>query len=123
VKPFGEIEEDKVEANNIQAIMDYFVKSFQPEKAEGLDAVIQFNISGDQGGDYVATIRDKQLSVAPGVTTSPRLTLGANSQDILNMFNGRMNPMQAYMQGKVQVRGDMGLAMRLADVFKPAASR
>lgn len=112
-----------MEENNIQAIMDFFVKSFQPEKAAGLDAVIQFNITGDQGGDYMATIHDKKLSVESGVATNPRLTLGANSQDILNMFNGRINPMQAYMQGKVKVRGDMGLAMRLADVFKPAASR
>ena len=112
-----------MEENNIQAVMDFFMKSFQPDKAAGIDAVVQFNISGAQGGDYVATIRDQKLSVAPGVVPSPRLTLGANSQDILNMFNGRLNPMQAYMQGKVQVRGDMGLAMRLADVFKPSGSR
>lgn len=112
-----------MEADSLQAVMDYFLKSFQPERAEGLDAVVQFNITGDQGGDYVATIRDKQLSVTPGVATSPRLTLGANAQDIVNMFNGRLNPMQAYMQGKVQVKGDIGLAMRLAEVFRPAATR
>ena len=108
-----------MEANSIQEVMDFAVKSFQPEKAAGIDAVIQFNISGEQGGDYFVTIRDKQLNMEPGVATKPRLTLGANAQDIVNMFNGRMNPMQAYMQGKVQVRGDMGLAMRLADIFKP----
>jgi putative sterol carrier protein len=110
-----------MEANNLQEIMEFAVKSFQPERAEGIDAVIQFNITGDQGGDYIATIRDKQLKVEPGVASNPRLTMGANAQDLLNMFNGRMNPMQAFMQGKVQVRGDMGLAMRLADVFKTSA--
>lgn len=112
-----------MEADNLQAVMDYLMQSFQPERAEGLDAVVQFNISGEQGGDYVATIRDKQLNVTKGVAANPRLTLGANAQDIVNMFNGRLNPMQAYMQGKVQVKGDIGLAMRLAEIFRPAAAR
>jgi putative sterol carrier protein len=103
--------------------MDFFTQAFQPDRAAGLDAVVQFHLSGDQGGDWVATVRDQKLTVEPGTAQSPRLTLGANTQDILNMFNGSLNPMQAYMQGKVQVRGDMGLAMRLADVFRPASRK
>ena len=102
----------------IQALMDKVVRAFQPEKAAGIDAKIQFNLTGAQGGQWVATIRDQKLSVEQGTTTNPTLTFGADTQDILNMFTGRLNPMQAYMTGKVQMKGDMGLAMRLASVFK-----
>ena len=109
--------------NNIQAVMDFFTQAFQPERSAGLEAVVQFHLTGDQGGDWVATIRDQKLTLEPGTAPSPRLTLGANTQDILNMFNGKLNPMQAYMQGKVQVRGDMSLAMRLAEVFRPGARK
>lgn len=106
--------------NNIQAVMERVMEYFNPEKAAGIDAVIQFHLTGDQGGDWFATIRDKKLTVEPGTTTNPRLTFSANTADIMNMFTGKLNPMQAYMQGKVQVRGDMSLAMRLADIFRPA---
>ncbi len=104
--------------NNLQAIMDKVAKSFQPDKAAGVDAIVQFHISGAQGGDWAATIRNSQLQVTPGTVEKPRLTLTANSQDIINMFSGKLNPMQAYMMGKVKASGDMGFAMKLAELFK-----
>jgi putative sterol carrier protein len=104
--------------NNLQALMDRVVNSFQPEKAAGVDATLQFHITGDQGGDWGVAIKNKQLSVTPGVVQNPKLSITANSQDILNMFSGKLNPMQAYMQGKVQAKGDLGLAMKLAELFK-----
>jgi putative sterol carrier protein len=104
--------------NNLQALMQQAINGFQPQNAAGIDAQIQFNISGDQGGNWVATIRDQKLSVEPGTTANPNLTIAANTADIFNLVSGKLNPMQAYMQGKVQVKGDLGLAMRLASVFK-----
>jgi putative sterol carrier protein len=107
---------------SIQGIMDRVIRLFNPEKAAGIDASIQFIISGDQGGDWFAIIRDKQLTVSPGTVPNPRLTMKANTQDIISMFNGKLNPMTAYMQGKIQAQGDLGLAMKLAEVFKPPSA-
>jgi putative sterol carrier protein len=106
---------------NLQSIMDQVIRLFNPERAAGIDAAVQFYISGDQGGDWFAVIRNQELTVAQGTVPNPKLTFKANSQDIVNMFNGKANPMQAYMQGKVQVQGDLGLAMKLAEVFRPAS--
>jgi putative sterol carrier protein len=107
-----------VTETTIQGLMEKAVRAFQPDKAAGMDAKIHFHITGDQGGDWVALIRDQKLVVEPGTITDPNLMFSANTQDIMDMFHGKLNPMQAYMQGKVQVKGDMGLAMRLASVFK-----
>ncbi len=104
--------------NNLQALMQQAINAFQPEKAAGVDAKIQFLITGSQGGDWVATIQNQKLTVDPGTVQNPNLTLAADTVDIFNLVNGKLNPMQAYMQGKVQVKGDMGLAMRLAGLFK-----
>ena len=103
---------------NLQALMQQVISTFQPEKAAGINAKIQFNISGNQGGSWVATIQDQKLTVAQGTTSNPNLTLAADTQDIFNVIGGKLNPMQAFMQGKVQVTGDMSLAMRLVDLFK-----
>jgi sterol carrier protein 2 len=107
-----------VTEHTIQSLMEKVVRAFQPERAAGIDAQIQFHLSGDQGGDWVATIRDQKPSVAPGTTPNPNLMFSADSQDVLDVFTGRLNPMQAYMLGKVQFKGDMNLAMKLASLFK-----
>jgi putative sterol carrier protein len=107
-----------VTENNLQALMQQAVNAFQPEKAAGIDAKVQFHITGNQGGDWVASIHDKKLSIEPGTTPGPNLTLGADTADIFNVVSGKLNPMTAFMQGKVQVKGDMGLAMKLMDLFK-----
>lgn len=104
--------------NNLQALMQQAIDAFQPEKAAGIDAKVQFHITGNQGGDWVAVIQNQKLSVEQGTTTNPNLTIGADTQDIFNVIGGKLNPMQAFMQGKVHIKGDMGLAMRLMDLFK-----
>lgn len=103
---------------NLQSLMQQAINAFQPENAAGINAKIQFHITGNQGGDWVATIKDQKLAVESGTTPNPNLTLGADTQDIFNLVNGKLNPMSAFMQGKVQVDGDMGLAMRLMNLFK-----
>ncbi len=104
--------------NDLQALMQRAIDAFQPEKAAGVNAKIQFHITGSQGGDWVAAIQNQKLTVDPGTVQNPNLTLSADTTDIFNLVNGKLNPMQAYMQGKVQVTGDIGLAMRLAGLFK-----
>jgi putative sterol carrier protein len=98
--------------------MQQAINGFQPQNAAGIDAQVQFHITGAQGGDWVATIRDQKLMVESGVSPSPNLSISADTQDIFDLVGGKLNPMQAYMKGKVQVKGDMGLAMRLMSVFK-----
>ena len=103
---------------NLQALMQQAINAFQPEKAAGINAKVQFHITGNQGGDWVATIQNQKLSVEPGTAPNPNLTLAADTQDIFNVISGKLNPMQAYMRGKVHVEGDMSLAMRLFGLFK-----
>jgi putative sterol carrier protein len=103
---------------DIQTMMQKVINAFQPDKAAGVDAQVQLHLTGEPSGDWVATIRNQQLTVQPGVTPNPNLTFRADSQDVVRLFTGQINPMQAYMQGKVQMQGDMGLAMRMAGMFK-----
>lgn len=103
---------------NLESLMQQAIAAFQPEKAAGVNAKVQFHITGNQGGDWVASIQDQKLNVEKGTTPNPNLSIGADTGDILNLVQGKMNPMQAFMQGKVQVKGDMGLAMKLMEMFK-----
>jgi len=99
-------------------LMSKMPKAFLPEKAPGLDAVIQFKFSGAETGDWFATIKDDKCTVEQGTHPSPKMTLSADSTDYVKIFTGEVDGMQAFMQGKLKLAGDLNLAMKLMTIFK-----
>ena len=92
--------------------------AFIPEKAQGLNAVVQFHFSGAEPGDWNAEIKNGALKVEKGIHPSPTISVTADSADYIKIFNRELDPMQAFMQGKLKVQGDMGLAMKIMQFFK-----
>jgi len=45
-------------------------------------------------------------------------TVAVSQEDLIGMMNGTVNPMTAFMSGKVKVHGDMGVAMKMQSLFK-----
>ena len=93
---------------------------FQPEKAQGVDAVIQFDLSGEDGGEWYVTIKDGTLDAESGVAENPKLTIAADAQDMLDIFTGKLNAMAAFSGGKLKLSGDLGLSMKLMKASAPA---
>ena len=91
---------------------------FRADKAAGVNATIQYEITGDQGGNWHAVIKDGQCAVTPGVATSPTLTLTMAAQDWLDMVGGKLSGQMAFMSGKLKLKGDMGLAMKIGSMFQ-----
>ncbi len=102
----------------IEALMGKMPGAFLPEKAPGLDAVIQFKFTGEEAGDWYAVIKDNKCTVEKGVHPSPKMTLTADSSDYVRIFTGELDGMQAFMQGKLKLAGDLNLAMKLMTIFK-----
>jgi putative sterol carrier protein len=46
------------------------------------------------------------------------LTASADGGDLMKIFSGQLDGMQAYMQGKIRIAGDMSLALKLLQLFK-----
>jgi putative sterol carrier protein len=99
-------------------LMSKMPNAFQPEKAPGLDAVIQFKFSGAEAGDWFAAVKDGKCTVEQGTHPSPKMTLSADSADYVKIFTGEVDGMQAFMQGKLKLAGDLNLAMKLMTMFK-----
>jgi len=99
-------------------LMSKMPKAFLPEKAPGLDAVIQFKFSGTEAGDWFATIKNDKCTVEQGAYPTPKMTLSADSADYVKIFTGELDGMQAFMAGKLKLAGDLNLAMKLMTMFK-----
>jgi len=102
----------------IADLMSKMPGAFLPEKAPGLDAVLQFKFSGAEAGDWYATIKDDKCTVTQGEHATPKMTLTADSGDYVKIFTGELDGMQAFMQGKIKLAGDLNLAMKLMTMFK-----
>jgi len=105
-------------AYTIESLLAMLPRQFQPEQAEGVDTVIQLNVTGSQAGQWNVVIKDSKLDVVKGTHPAPQLSVTADTADILAVANGQLDPMTAFMQGKAQVTGDVTKAMSLVKLFK-----
>jgi len=102
----------------ISDLMTKMPGAFVPEKAQGLDVVLQFQFTGAEPGDWYAVIKDGKVDVQQGAHPSPKMTLSADSEDYVKLFTGQLDPMQAFMGGKLKLQGDLNLAMKMTQFFK-----
>src|SRR5438876_3671169 len=97
---------------------DAMASRFRADKSAGTNAVIQYDVSGDGGGTWHAVIKDGTCTVKSGAGTSPTLTLQISAPDWLDMLSGKQSGQMLFMSGKLKVKGDMGLAMKLGSMFR-----
>jgi putative sterol carrier protein len=102
----------------VKETFDNMPSKFRADKAAGITATIQYEITGDQGGTWHAVIKDGACTVASGAAATSNLTLTMSSQDWLDMAGGKLNPQMAFMSGKLKLKGDMGLAMKVGGLFQ-----
>jgi putative sterol carrier protein len=102
----------------VKETFDAMSGRFKADKAAGTNATIQYDISGDGGGTWNAVIKDGTCTVSPGAATNPNLTLQIGAQEWLDMLSGKQSGQMLFMSGKLKVKGDMGLAMKLGSLFQ-----
>src|SRR4029453_19459525 len=83
----------------VKETFDAMAGRFQPSKAVGMNATIQYDITGDQSGTWHAVIKDGACAVNEGAATNPNLTLSMSSQDWLHMI-GREAPPWGRVRGE-----------------------
>jgi putative sterol carrier protein len=103
--------------NELNDLFETMQSKFNAEKADGLDALYQFVLTGDADANYWVHIKDQNADVNEGITESPDTTFIAKKEDYADIVHGRTNAMQSFMQGKLKIKGDMSLAMKLQTIF------
>ncbi len=93
-------------------------KAFMPEKAAGVNAVIQYKLTGAQAGDYIITLADGKCTVKEGLAENPVMTLTADGEYFRDVLLGKEDGMKGFMMGKLKLAGDLNLAMKLTSFFK-----
>lgn len=80
---------------------------------KGLNATFQFELEGDEEGVYHIVFLEGSGKTGEGPVAAPNLTVNMSSADFRAMLIGELNPAAAFMGGKLKIKGDMSLAMKL----------
>lgn len=103
-------------AQTAQEIFEH-ITTLDTSRVQGINAVMFFDLSGEGGGQWTLTLKDDGVTVENGKTATPNVTFSMAAQDFIAVANGTLNPVSAFMQGKVRISGDIGLAMRLQSLL------
>jgi putative sterol carrier protein len=101
----------------IKNIFDLLPGVFNQDAAEGIDAVLQYRLSGASGADYYVIIKTGMCDVCEGLHVSPTVTVNMDAADYADMVLGKITPTTAFMKGKLKVNGDMKPLMRFEKIF------
>ena len=89
-----------------------------PDKVKGMNAIYQFDLTGDGGGERWVKLAEGGGDMGEGQAESPNITITMAASDFLDLVDGKLDGTMAFMSGKLKVKGDMGLAMKLQQVLR-----
>ena len=110
-------------AGFLDAVFEGMSSAFNPSKAAGQQATIQYEITAPDGAhEYAMRIADGRCQVERGTAESPRVTIRTGLPDFLRLITGKANGVQLFMTGKLKVSGDLFFAQSYQGWFdRPAA--
>jgi putative sterol carrier protein len=86
---------------------------FTPDKANGIEATVQMNITGPNGGNWAIKIENQRMTVKEGVDPSPTIGIKIADGDFIDVVNGKLSGIEAVMAGKLEFKGSIGAGMKL----------
>jgi sterol carrier protein 2 len=90
-----------------------------PALVKSIGGVYRFNVvKGDDTKTWTIDLKNGAGSVSSGSADKADLTITVSDEDLISMSQGKLNGQQAFMQKKIKVQGNMGLAMKLDAVIK-----
>lgn len=90
---------------------------FSAERARGLNVVVQFHLEGVEDGVHHVVVHDGTVSVSRGAHPKPTMAFTLESNDFVALATGDLSPQLAFMNRKIQIAGDVGLASQMLDLL------
>lgn len=102
--------------SNPKELIAQIPEGFKNVDADGLEGTVQYNFSETMH----MVINDGECTVHEGAAEDPTVTMTLEDSDLVDMLNGELDGISAFMTGKLQLDGDIMFAQRLAGLMAAA---
>jgi len=103
---------------NLRQTIEGMPLTFDADAAAGLNATIQFDVTGEEPGIYYLSIADGECTFHAGPVDEPTLTINTPSDVWLQVSRGELSGQDALMQGMYTAQGDLSLLLKMNSLFK-----
>ena len=100
-----------------QQVFDGMRANFAPNRASGVHAKFQFDLTGPHGGLWWIQVDDGSCKFGRGRIRDPGVTFIASDHDWVALSNGTLPGFWAFMTGRLKIHGDQKLARTLDELF------
>jgi len=102
-------------------VFDEVKKSLEEEGAKyvkKIKGVYCFKVKGADGkeGVWIVDVKNGKGAVKFNADDKADTTITMKDEDLLQLMTGKLNPQNAFFQGKLKIAGNMALAMKLKDI-------
>ena len=112
------------DANDVTPAMDAIKKMISLELVKKVNGVYSFVISDANPGEWYLDLKNGNGQLAAGkFAGQSNCTLTMKAEIFNKMASGAMKPTSAFMSGKLRIKGDMGLAMKLEKLMGSLKSK
>ena len=101
----------------IKALFAAMPSGMNPEAADGMDAVVQFHLTGSETMDGHLIIKEGGCTYNDGVHHNPTTTIRSDSELWLAISNGETSGEEAFLRQKYTAEGDMTILLKFNQLF------
>ena len=108
-----------------QALLTGMARSFDPTMAFGFEGDIEYQLTRGSDGDgagaaggarWTIRVSRERAQVVPGSGTDPSVMLRISLVDFVRIAAGE-SPAPAFLEGRVELEGDLSVARRMGEMF------
>uniref|UniRef100_A0A5F9DLG3 Hydroxysteroid dehydrogenase-like protein 2 n=1 Tax=Oryctolagus cuniculus TaxID=9986 RepID=A0A5F9DLG3_RABIT len=129
--PVPEIKEEKLRpqpkpqrSGPVEETFRIVKDSLSDDVVKATQAIYQFELSGEDGGTWFLDLKNKSGNVGYGEPSDRAdVVMSMSTDDFVKMFSGKLKPTMAFMSGKLKIKGNMALAIKLEKLMNQMNSR
>jgi uncharacterized OB-fold protein/putative sterol carrier protein len=99
-------------------IVESVGERFRPDKAEGVDMKIGYDLSGEGGGQWTVVVKDQTCTLKEVLDDDCTVIMRMDAQIFVDLNQGKLDGATAFSSGQVKIDGDIGAAGQTASLFK-----
>jgi putative sterol carrier protein len=106
-----------MQASVITELIQMAQRSFIKENSTGIALSVGLHLAGEGGGDWLMRIRNQELAIEAGEAADCDTEVRLDTKDLPALIDGSLNPMRAFLSGRIQVSGDQMALLKLPSMF------